>query len=232
MKSLRVWGAILCVASLLLGAPVAIVAAQDNTTSISTKVASVDPLVSTAIKAQAPITPEPQWLTAQKAARTVTYTVVTRGVITADLAEFKADANQTLNDPRGWATLGIRFEEVASGGMFTLALSQASQVPSFSSFCDSSYSCTIGNTVVINQDRWLGATIPWNQAGMSLRDYRHLVVNHETGHWLGHPDTNTCSGAGQPAPVMAQQSISTNGCAFNPWPLAGERWSSRLGIGV
>lgn len=158
--------------------------------------------------------------------------MITRGVITTDLSEFKADANQTLNDPRGWASLGLRFEEVASGGMFTLALSQASQVPSFSSFCDSEYSCMVGNTVVINQDRWLGATAPWNRAGMSLSDYRHLVINHETGHWLGHPDTNICSGAGQLAPVMAQQSITTSGCAFNPWPLASELWSSKLGINV
>jgi hypothetical protein len=232
MKTVRFLGIILGASALLLGIPVAVAVAESKPVSISSKIVLTDPLVPEVIKAQAPATPEPQWLTAQKAARVVTYTVTTRGVITADLAEFKTDANQTFNDPRGWASLGLRFEEVASGGMFTLALSQASEVPSFSSFCDSMYSCTVGNTVVINQDRWLGATAPWNQAGMSLRDYRHLVINHETGHWLGHPDTNTCSGAGQPAPVMAQQSITTSGCAFNSWPLASERWSSKLGIHV
>jgi hypothetical protein len=230
MKMMRIGCGLFSAVVLLFMTPVALVAAQNPPTSINAKIVSTDPLTSAAIKAQAPATPEPQWLSAQKAARVVTYTVVTRGVITADLAEFKSDANQTLNDQRGWASLGIRFEEVASGGMLTLALSEASQVPSFSSFCDTQYSCTTGNTVVINQDRWLNATVPWNQAGMSLRDYRHLVINHETGHWLGHPDTNICSGAGQPAPVMAQQSITTSGCAFNAWPLASERWSSRLGI--
>lgn len=232
MKTARVWGIVLGVSALLLGTPVMIAAAESKPDSISSKIVSANPLTPDVVKTQVPTTPEPQWLAAQKAARVVTYTVATRGVITADLTEFKTDANQTLNDPRGWASLGVRFEEVASGGMFTLVLSQAGQVPSFSSVCDSLYSCTIGNTVVINQDRWLGATTPWNQAGMSLRDYRHLVINHETGHWLGHPDTNTCSGAGQPAPVMAQQSITTHGCAFNSWPLAGERWSSKLGINV
>ena len=232
MKKARVWGIILGIGTLLLGAPVVIAAAESKPASIDTEIASVDPLTQDIIKPQAPATPEPQWLTAQKTARVIPYTVATRGIITADLTEFKTDANQTFNDPRGWASLGLRFEEVASGGMFTLVLSQASQVPSFSSVCDSLYSCTIGNTVVINQDRWLGATAPWNQAGLSLRDYRHLVINHETGHWLGHPDTNICSGAGQPAPVMAQQSITTHGCAFNSWPLASERWSSKLGINV
>lgn len=229
---MRLLGVLLAIGALLLCVPVVIVMADSGQNFVNAKIVSVDPLTPDIIKAKAPIIPEPQWLTAQKTARVVTYTVTTRGVVTADLNEFKTDANQTLNDPRGWAALGLRFEEVAAGGMFTLALSQASQVPSFSSFCDSQYSCTIGNTVVINQDRWLGATAPWNQAGMSLRDYRNLVINHETGHWLGHPDTNICSGAGQLAPVMAQQSITTSGCAFNPWPLASERWSSKLGINV
>ena len=62
----------------------------------------------------------------------------------------------------------------------------------------------------------------WNAARRSLRDYRHLVVNHETGHWLGHGHRG-CAGSG-PAPVMMQQSTGTGGCTFNPWPLPSERW--------
>ena len=116
-------------------------------------------------------------------------------------------------------------------GTFTLVLSEASQVPSFSSGCDAMYSCNVGRYVIINQDRWLGATPPWNSAGGSLRDYQHMVVNHETGHWLGHGHAD-CSGVGQPAAVMQQQSINLQGCRFNPWPTASELWSSRLGIGL
>lgn len=162
--------------------------------------------------------------------RAVSYRVETRGVITADLAEFKAQANQTLNSSLGWARLGVTFSEVASGGDFALVLSQASLVPSFNAnVCDSMYSCQVGSYVVINQDRWLGATPSWNSGGGTLRDYRHMVVNHETGHWLGHPH-EYCSGAGNKAPVMQQQSISLQGCSFNPWPLNSELWSTRLGI--
>lgn len=162
--------------------------------------------------------------------RAVSYRVETRGAITASLAEFKAQANETLNSSLGWARLGVTFSEVASGGDFILVLSQASLVPSFNpSVCGAAYSCQVGNYVIINQDRWLGATDPWNAGGGSLRDYRNMVVNHETGHWLGHPH-EYCSGAGNKAPVMQQQSISLQGCSFNPWPLTSELWSTRLGL--
>jgi hypothetical protein len=187
---------------------------------------------------------EPQWLKDQNAAeqaaaaaqakkavnsRVVTYSVTTKGAIAANYAEFRTQANATLNDGRGWARLGVSFQEVASGGDFTLVLSEASQMTSFSSGCGVEYSCRAGRYVIINQDRWLGATPSWNNAGGSLRDYRHMVINHETGHWLGHGHAS-CSGAGQPAQVMQQQSIDLQGCAFNAWPTASELWSSQLGI--
>lgn len=174
--------------------------------------------------------PAPPPVSKPKTGRVVTYSVETRGTITANLNEFKAQANQTLNDARGWARLGVTFQEVASGGSFTLALAEASQMTSYSATaCDTTYSCTFGRYVIINQDRWLGATAPWNQAGGNLRDYRHMVVNHEAGHWLGHGH-RSCTGAGQPAPVMQQQSIDLQGCVFNPWPLDSEIWSTTLGI--
>jgi hypothetical protein len=161
--------------------------------------------------------------------RTVTYHVETRGAVTADVAQFKQQANQTLNDSRGWSRLGVSFSEVSTGGDFTLVLSVASELPNFSAGCSSEYSCNVGRYVIINQDRWLGATPSWNNAGGSIRDYRHMVINHETGHWLGHGHQN-CGGAGQPAPVMQQQSIDLQGCTFNAWPLDSELTSSRLGI--
>ena len=159
----------------------------------------------------------------------VSYDVSTRGSVTASLGEFKRQVNETLNDARGWARMGVQFQEVASGGRFTMILSEASQLPSFSPGCSAEYSCRAGRYVIINQDRWMGATPSWNNAGGGLRDYRHMVVNHETGHWLGHGHT-ACGGAGQPAPLMQQQSMNLQGCTFNPWPLASELRSSQLGI--
>ena len=208
----------------------AVVAIAASTTNVA-KTADVD---------------QPQWLKEQLEAEaaaaqaaagakrasntmTVTYDVSTSGNVYASLSEFKLLANQTLNDARGWARMNVKFVEVASGGRFSLVLAEASQLPTFSSGCSADYSCRAGRYVVINQDRWMGATSSWNNAGGSLRDYRHMVVNHETGHWLGH-DHEQCGGAGQPAPVMQQQSIDLQGCSFNPWPLASELNSSQLGI--
>lgn len=192
-----------------------------------------------------PKTPQPQWykdqLAAEQAAaraavdairsagsgRTVTYTVSTKGATKSNLAEFAAQANQTLNDGRGWAQLGLVFKQVPTGGSFNLILSQASLVPSFApGACSAEWSCRVGVSVIINDDRWQGATVAWNSAGGGLRDYRHMVVNHEVGHWLGHGHAN-CSGAGSYAPVMLQQSIDLQGCKFNPWPLSSELWTSR-----
>ena len=161
--------------------------------------------------------------------RTITYMTATNGAITADYDNFKALVQDTYDNPNGWSRLGVKFVRVETGGQFTVVLSQAEKVPTYASICDSTYSCTAGNYVVINQDRWQGATDPWNQAGGDLRNYRNMVVNHETGHWLGHGHQQ-CGGAGQAAPVMQQQSISLQGCKFNPWPLDSEIWSTTLGI--
>lgn len=176
----------------------------------------------------------PAWLQAQKAptpaVTTVTYTVATKGNINADASEFASQVSETLHDANGWSRLGVSFQQVESGGRFTVWLSEASQVPSFSATgCDATVSCTVGNNVIINQDRWLSGSDAWNGAGGSLRDYRHMVVNHEVGHWLGHGH-RYCSGAGQPAPVMQQQTISMQGCTPNPWPQPQEMYSPKLGI--
>ena len=76
--------------------------------------------------------------------------------------------------------------------------------------------------MVINQTRWRHASPAWNAAGRSLRDYRHMVVNHEVGHWLGLGHSG-CPGAGKPAPVMMQQSKGRDGCTFNPFPTLAEQ---------
>lgn len=192
-----------------------------------------------------PTIDQPEWLKQQLAAEaaaaqadaqarraattiTVAYDISSRGSLTASLAEFRTQVNQTLNDARGWARMNVRFVEVASGGQFSLILATAGEVGAVPG-CSSDYSCRSGRTVLINQDRWTGATDSWNAAGGSLRDYRHMVVNHEVGHWLGHGHTD-CGGPGQPAPVMQQQSIDLQGCAFNPWPLPSELNSPQLGI--
>lgn len=198
----------------------------------------VSPLVSQKLETlesiQLPKIATPTWLGTQAApapaAREVTYTIATKGNVRADFEEFKTQVNETLNSPLGWSRLGVKFTRVDSGGDFHVWLTESSQVPSFSATgCDTVVSCTVGANVIINETRWVNGSDSWNGAGGSLRDYRHMVVNHETGHWLGHGH-EYCSGAGQPAPVMQQQTINMQGCKPNPWPLANEMYAPTLGI--
>ncbi len=155
--------------------------------------------------------------------RTATYRIETRGEITASRATFRSQVAETFADPRGWRSAGVAFKRVARGGDFSVVLAEASTVPDFSPVCSAQWSCRVGRYVIINQLRWKNASPSWNAANQTLRGYRHMVVNHETGHWLGHGHRG-CTGQGNLAPVMQQQSKGLDGCRHNPWPLASERW--------
>lgn len=171
-------------------------------------------------------------LVAQKAAKTFTYCVATRGVDTSHLPTVRTMLASAFNDSRGWSLDGlVEFQETSSGCSFTVWLAAAAQMPTFGSICDSMWSCRVGPNVVLNFDRWQGASAAWNANGGTLEEYRNMVINHETGHWLGFGHSH-CAGAGQPAPVMQQQSIDLQGCKFNAWPTAAERDSLRRSLGI
>ena len=151
---------------------------------------------------------------------TYTYKVVYVGAITADKAAFERLVASTYADPRGWRRAGVTFRRVpaSSASTFTVVLAEASRVPRYSSACSVTYSCRVGRNVIINQNRWRYGVTHW-QAG--LTSYRQMVLNHETGHWLGLGH-GYCSGTGRAAPVMQQQSKSLQGCRPSPWPTPAE----------
>lgn len=149
---------------------------------------------------------------------TFTYEVAVWGSVNSNISEFKTQISETLQSSQGWRGAGVGFEQVDSDGDFTIVLAEPAEVDAISPGCDAVYSCRVGEFVIINDARWQGATTAWNNAGGSLRDYRHMVVNHETGHWLGFGHSD-CPGPNQKAPIMQQQSIDLQGCKFNPWPL-------------
>lgn len=150
-----------------------------------------------------------------------TYDVRTIGTTYSDVTQFKNHVAQTYADSRGWSRTGARFMEVPAGlqSNFTVWLAAPDQMTSFAAGCDAFYSCRVGRNIIINDDRWrLGS--PY--LAMNLDDYRHMVVNHETGHWF-ELDHSGCPGTGQLATVMMQQSKGVlNGCLPNAWPTATE----------
>jgi hypothetical protein len=150
------------------------------------------------------------------------YCTAVKGVDASALTEFRQKLAYVYAEPRGWNNGGsVALAYAESGCDFTVWLSAPAYMTGFGAICDNYYSCRVGPNVVINYDRWMGATDPWNAAGGTLEEYRVMVINHETGHWFGFAH-RTCPGAGQPAPVMQQQSISLNGCTFNAWPTSAE----------
>jgi len=159
-----------------------------------------------------------------KAKHVVKYQVALKGNVQVPLKDFAATADQVLNDPSGWAKSDIYFQQVSSGGSFTLWLSEARYLPSFARICSTTYSCSVGSNVIINQDRWLQGAAP----KVPISQYRIMVINHEVGHWLGFGH-RYCSGSGQPAPLMMQQSKGLGQCTFNPYPLPSERKTPRFG---
>ncbi|MCU1353482.1 MAG: hypothetical protein JWM05_2691 [Acidimicrobiales bacterium] len=163
--------------------------------------------------------------------RVITYSVAVKGHPATDVTVFAEHAARTLGGPAGWAMGGsVEFRRVASGGSFTLVLAEASTLPSFGPPCSVQWSCRSGRYVIINDTRWRDGAPGWS---LTPDAYRHYVVNHELGHWLGQGHL-TCPGSGAAAPVMMQQSKRTAPCHNTVWPLDSERSqvAGRLGVPI
>ena len=160
--------------------------------------------------------------TTSSATRTVDVALrIERRVSDEATASFDEVVRATLVDDKGWQRAGFRF---TFGGTapYTVVLAEGDEVDRLCAPYDvgGRFSCQNGPVVALNADRWRTATEKWTG---DLATYRQMLVNHEVGHLLGqhHPEVQ-CPAAGQPAPVMAQQSTELDGCLPNPWPLDWE----------
>jgi hypothetical protein len=79
------------------------------------------------------------------------------------------------------------------------------------------YSCRYGQTILVNLRRWLRGAPGFTNLSM----YRTMVIDHETGHFLGF-DHMHCPGTGKLAPVMQTQTIDLEGCQPNPYPYTAD----------
>jgi Protein of unknown function (DUF3152) len=127
-----------------------------------------------------------------------------------------------LADERGWGRHGDLSFRRADGEHwdFKLILASPELVDRLCAPINTGgeFSCRNGNVVAINLDRWEHGAAPF---GDDLLTYRRYLINHETGHRLGHSHV-ACGTPGGPAPVMMQQSKTTGACLPNGWPLDGE----------
>src|SRR5262249_54653521 len=151
---------------------------------------------------------------AEAATRTYTYKVCYEGRIVVSKPYFKKFVAATYANSRGWRRAGIRFvrKDFTCTRLGTTAFPASLAVPSYiDNFagCSATYSCRYGRHVMINQARWRHAVSFWPQVP-GLRGYRRMVVNHETGHWLGQHHRN-CPRPRANAPVMPPQAVNPPG---------------------
>ena len=127
-----------------------------------------------------------------------------------------------LNDPRGWRDIdNVSWARTDQPSEANLTLTLASPITT-DALCvgvrtNSRVSCGRTSIVVINADRWAGASDAFLEAGGTIEEYRRYVINHEVGHFLSHPHVS-CPAPGQLAPVMLQQTLRLQGCTPNGWP--------------
>jgi Protein of unknown function (DUF3152) len=154
------------------------------------------------------------------------YTVdVENGITGVDLAGFAKLVDRTLDDPHSWtARRGVALQRVDSGWAdFHVTLASSMTVRTLCGFEQKiETSCWAPNQnsrVVLNIARWVRGDVAYIG---DLGAYHQYMINHESGHALGHIHSHVCLADGL-APVMMQQTIglrSVSGkiCAANPWP--------------
>ncbi|MGV1008162.1 MAG: DUF3152 domain-containing protein [Dermatophilaceae bacterium] len=157
--------------------------------------------------------------------RLVRYSVEVEAGIAVDAQEFAGAVRAILTDNRGWQTSdGVRFQpvspdELADGADVDIRVTLATPVLT-AQLCAplnttiSQVSCWNRGRAVLNLRRWAAGAPTY---GTDLGAYRTYLVNHEVGHGLGHQHQH-CPSAGQPSPVMVQQTKSLEGCSAWPWP--------------
>jgi hypothetical protein len=146
-----------------------------------------------------------------------------------DLAAFVGVVDKTFGDPRGWTAGGqLRLQRVS--GQATADFTVLLATPATSeAMCATAglhtnqyVSCRTPGKLIINLARWLAGAPDY---GAPIEAYREYAINHELGHELGYGHEG-CPGAGDPAPVMMQQTLGLKGCVANAWPFVdGDRYS-------
>lgn len=143
------------------------------------------------------------------------------GILLFTPEEFAGVVDVVLSDHRGWtASRRWRFQRVGGCAEADLRV-RLTTAKTVDRMCASAgvdtegrYSCRNGHNLFINLERWAFG-VPHFEG--DLDRYRTMLINHETGHYLGFGHQR-CPGRGKPAPVMQTQTISLDGCVINPYP--------------
>jgi hypothetical protein len=153
--------------------------------------------------------------------RVIEYAVEVEAGLPVDTACFAAVVEMILSDERSWiggGRISMRRVDEEPDLRVTLASPDVVDAYCLPLRTGGIYSCWDGARAMLNFDRWQHGADDFD--GM-LHEYRTYVVNHEVGHGLGYGH-RTCTGDGDPAPVMMQQTKSVGSCQPNGWPTERE----------
>lgn len=142
--------------------------------------------------------------------------VSVEGGLAVDGEAFATFVMGTLNDPRSWANDGYSFARTDENPDVTVILASPD---TSDELCrplqtNGTLSCRNGDRAVLTWYRWVNGM---EEYADDRNAYRHYLVNHEVGHFVGQGHVG-CPGRGKPAPVMMQQTLGLQGCAPNAWP--------------
>lgn len=142
--------------------------------------------------------------------KTIRYTTTVDADVRYSQTQFDFEVDVYLHSPDGWESQGYTFER---SNRPDIEIHLSSPATTKRVGCSESLSCAElgGKHMYLNAMRWTSGS---KESRLSLSDYRQYMVSHEMGHILGH-DHETCGGAGQPAPIMMQQTLGIGECSPN-----------------
>lgn len=146
-----------------------------------------------------------------------TFAVEVEKGLPGEARDFVDAVELILGDPRSWGDDGKRSLQRVDGDDADVRVLLAAP-DTVDRMCaplrtNGYVSCANGNRAVINQNRWVSGVPHFDG---DLETYRVYLINHEVGHTLGHGHV-FCSGEGEVAPVMQQQTLDLQGCEANGW---------------
>ncbi|MFE6692027.1 DUF3152 domain-containing protein [Streptomyces sp. NPDC057743] len=199
---------------------------SDGRNSVSASLSPSDHLSSPAVPASGPGT----FTTAQASGKVVgtsgplrRYEVQVEDGVNVSAEQAALEVQTILSDPRSWAAHGKgRFQLVSSGGDVVIKIATPKTTDKLCAAVGDTggeLNCEVTGGVIVNLKRWVTGSPQYDGPPA---EYRHLIINHETGHMIGYQQHTACPGSGKPAPVMMQQIKGLNGCKSNAWPYTAD----------